>query len=320
MRIRTRSREWIENNAMLAPSAVICMADSPQQLAVIKDQANVVARLDLIFHDAGEAFQIVSPPTAEHGRAIYQFAQAHLLAGVEDLVLQCEVGIGRSQGALAALMQIYGQDAKPVLAKGTYNRRLYRSVLAAAGISPPVEPLASIAVRVKYSPERLLLFLLCLRRQRYENWEVVAVTDGPNPAAVEVARSLNDPRIRLIETEKPLGRWGHPYRQIGLDACGGEFIGMSNDDNYYTPGYLEQMIVAMENADLAVCRLLHSYVGWGVAAEGTDIGAWIARAALIRQTPWNGLEFTSDRQYLARLKALAKDRIVEIKRPLFVHN
>jgi hypothetical protein len=35
---------------------------------------------------------------------------------------------------------------------------------------------------------------------------------------------------------------------------------------------------------------------------------------------WKGDEMISDQGYLAALKAAAGDRIVEVKRPLFVHN
>jgi hypothetical protein len=294
------------------------MADSREQLAVIKDRANVVAQLDLIFNDATDAFGAVRPPTADDAQRILQFVNEH--SNLPNLVLQCQVGIGRSVAVLAALMKIHGQDHRPFLQRGTYNRGLYRQLLAAAKLPPEPEPLVSLAVRVKYAPDRLRLFLLSIQRQRYDNWEVVCVTDGPNDAAARLVTEVNDPRIRLIQTETPRGRWGHPYRQLGLDACRGELIGMSNDDNYYVPGYLEQMVHVLENADLAMCQMLHSYSSWGVVSAGGDLGCWIARARLIRQVPWTGSEFTSDRDYLQALSALAKDRIAIVQRPLFVHN
>ncbi|MGD0388215.1 MAG: glycosyltransferase [Tepidisphaeraceae bacterium] len=294
------------------------MADSPAQLAVIKDQENVLERLDLIFNDANEQFQIVQPPTIEHARQILAFARRH--RNTPNLVIQCLIGIGRSMAVLAALTKIAGQDNRHILSAGTYNRKLYRLLLSVAGVAQDVEPLVSIAVRVKYAPDRLLMFLLSMRRQRYDNWELIAVTDGPNPLAVEQVKSINDPRIRVIETTEPRGRWGHPYRQIGLDACRGEFIGMSNDDNYYVPGYLEQMIFAMKDADLAYCSCLHSYLSWDVSQMSGDLGSWIARSSLVREIPWTGVELASDRRYFDALHKRAGNRVVEVKRPLFVHN
>lgn len=318
MKFRTLSHAQIEANPLPGPSAVVCMADSQADLAVIKDAAHVVARLNLIFNDATESFQQVRPPTPDDALKILQFV--HDQSHVPHLVLQCRVGIGRSQAVHAAILKIQGLDPGPVLRGGTYNRRLYRLVLTAAGVPPGPEPLVSMAVRVKYAPDRLQLLLLSMQRQRYENWEVVAVTDGPNPAAAQLVSAMQDPRIRLIETEKPLGRWGHPYRQRGLDACRGEFIGMSNDDNYYVPGYLEQMLYALQDADFAMCPFLHSYYAWRAVHAGLDLGSWIARAFLVRQTPWPGDDFSSDQAYIRLLTELAKDRTAILEHPLFVHN
>lgn len=318
MDLHTRSRLEIETVPLPGPSAVICMADSPDQLAVIKDAGNVLARLDLIFNDAAEPYQLVRPPTPEHARSILDFVNAQTRS--PNLVIQCQVGVGRSQGVLAALLKIAGRDPRPVLEKATYNRGLYRKLLAAAGLTPEAEPLVSLAVRVKYAPDRLALFMLSMRRQRYDNWEVVAVTDGPNPQAAQFVKQISEPRLRLIETPKALGHWGHPYRQLGLDACRGEFIGMSNDDNYYVPGYLEQMVNALRDADLATCQILHNYYAWEICPAGTDLGSWIARAELIRKTPWKGQEFTSDQDYIKALTELAGGRVVQIQKPLLVHN
>ena len=316
--MRTCSRHEIQNGPLPGPSAVICMADSAGQLAEIRDRGNVVARLDLVFHDAAEGFQMVAPPTEEHARKIIEFARAN--AAAPFLVIQCQVGVGRSQAVLAGLTKIAGNDPREVLNRGTYNRRLYRKVLEAGGHTPAAEPLVSLAVRVKYSPERLQLFLLSMRRKRHENGEVVAVTDGPNAAAVELVGQMGDRRVRVIETPKALGKWGHPYRQVGLDACRGEFISTSNDDNYYVPGYLEQMVNALRDADLAMCKLLHNYFAWEICPAGTDLGSWIARAELIRKVPWKGDEFTSDQDYIKTLKALAGERVAAIEKALFVHN
>jgi len=319
MRISAYSKLRIETETLPGPSAVICMADSVEQLAVIKDQANLVERMDLVFNDAGEAFGIVAPPGEDHARKILQFGEKHRTSGTPHLVLQCQAGIGRSHAACAALLKISGTDPGSIVQYGTYNRRLYKLILAAAGMPPEREPLVSMVIRVKYSPERLLAFILCMRRQRHENWELIAVTDGPNPGAAHVVDVVKDPRVRLIQTEKSLGRWGHPHRQKGIDAAAGEWIGMSNDDNYYVPGYLEQMLTAGENADLVQCRVLHSYCAWD-KFTGDEMGNWLARAQIVKRTPWTGVEHTSDRDYLHQLRAAAGDRVADVDRALFVHN
>ena len=319
MQVHAWSLMQIESSLLPGQSAVICMADARDQLAVIKDAANVTARLDLIFNDTTDEFLGVRPPNTEDAQAILAFVNAN--RQMPHLVVQCQVGVGRSMAALAALLKISGGDDKAILAHGTYNRRLYRELLTAAGVAREPDPLVSIAVRIKYAPDRLKLFILSMQRQRHDNWEMIAVTDGPNEPAARLVTEVNDARIRFVETEKRLGRWGHPYRQRGLDACRGDYIGLSNDDNYYVPGYIEQMLSALgSTADLVLCQLLHSHSGWKVDPPGNDLGAWIARASLIRKVPWTGQDFTSDRDYLVSLLAQAQGRVATVARPLFIHN
>jgi hypothetical protein len=297
------------------------MADSVSQLAVIKDTANVIARLDLVFNDSRDDFGLVRSPSDEDARRIVEFVKAH-----EDraahIVFQCQVGIGRSLAAYAAILKMYGADPTSALHQGTHNRALYRKILAVAGLRPDAEPLVSLVVRVKYSPDRMAAFLLSIQRQRYDNWELLFVTDGPNPAAAEVVKGTGDPRIRLLETQKAAGRWGHPYRQTGIDAASGTLIGLSNDDNYYVPGYLEQMVNALQrdDADLVMCAMLHSYWGWKAIEAGHDVGSWIARRELLRRTPWAGDGFFYDAEYLALLRKNADGRTTLVDRPLFIHN
>jgi hypothetical protein len=307
MQVSVYSAERIGTKSLPGPSAVIRMADSLGQLAAIMDTNNVVTCLDLIFNDTDDETQGVRPPNDEDARRILNFISENQY--LPNIVFQCEAGIGRSQAAAAALLKICGTDSTFIRSNGTYNRRLYVAMLRVAGIEPDIEPLVSLAVRVKYSPDRLKLFILSMQRQRHKNWELIAVTDGPNPSAAKLVANIGDPRIRVIETEKMLGRWGHPYRQVGIDACRGEFIGLSNDDNYYVPGYIEQMLFALDAADIAMCQTVHSHMAWRISPPA-DVGCWIARATLVRQVPWSGDDFFSDSEYLRALTAKAGNREV----------
>jgi hypothetical protein len=318
MNLHAYSAANISANQLPGPSSVIQIADTREQLPVIFDKANVLASLQVVFNDAVESYGSVRAPKQDDARRMLEFILAN---PAPHLVVQCQAGIGRSQAVVAAVAKISGADPAPVFANGTYNQSLYHLLLAAAGVPAVIPPLVSMAVRVKYSAERLILFLLSMRRQRYSNWEMVAVTDGPNPDAKDLIAKFNDPRFRIIETEKMLGRWGHPYRQLGMEACRGEYIGISNDDNYYVPGYLEQMVFALQQneADLAFCRMLHSYFGWNVTDAGGDLGCWIAKKSLVEKCPWPGSEFESDQVHMKLLRSNAS-KMVEVSRPLFIHN
>jgi hypothetical protein len=322
MQLVAMSAQQIQESDLPGPAYVLRMADTAEQLAPIKDMANAVCVMDRIFNDASESYGPVRAPMTDDAWAINGFAES---CEAPYFVAQCQAGVGRSQAVVAALRRMRGWDDFSIRGQGTYNIRLYRLMLEAAGISTtqplcPLWPLVSIAVRVKYAPDRLHAFLLSMQRQRHENWEVVAVTDGPNYDAVHLVETFGDSRVRVIETETTQGRWGHPHRQMGIDCCHGEYIGLSNDDNYYVPGYLEQMLLAIEygKADMAVCQTLHSYAGWNVTAPGGDLGCWIAKADVVKKTPWPSNEFDADREYIDRLARSCK--AVSVDRPLFIHN
>ena len=150
MDIHTFSRVQIETRPLPGPSIVICMADSPEQLAVILDVQNVVARLNLIFNDATEPFQLVRPPNLDDARRILAFISQHSKAA--NLVVQCQVGIGRSQAVCAALLKLNNIEDEEAFKRGTYNRALYRHLLIAANYPLAADPLVSISVRAKHAP------------------------------------------------------------------------------------------------------------------------------------------------------------------------
>lgn len=320
MKTHVYSRPQIESTPLPGPSAVVCMADSQPQLARIKDRDNVLKRLDLIFNDSREDFGIVRAPNEADAKRLLDFVAKHR-GTVPNLVFQCEVGIGRSVAAQAAVERVYGGDHRAPLSRGTHNRTLYRKLLAAAGLEPEPEPKVSLAVRLKYAPDRMQAFILSIQRQRYDNWELVFVTDGPNAAARGLIDRTGDARIKLVETETPMGRWGHPYRQRGIAACTGDLIGLSNDDNYYVPGYFEQMVGALqaEGADLVMCRMLHSYWGWRMIDAGNDLGSWLAKRELVERQAWKGDDFFYDAEYLEQLRKRSA-RTAVVDRPLFIHN
>ena len=324
----TWSREQAERERLPGPALVVSFADGPDQFPTFHDAARVVARLDLCANDATERHGLVVPPSVEQARSVLDFVRDNKRAPF--IVMQCEKGIGRSRAAAAGVLWCRGERyrAQALMDLGTHNRPLCRYICKAGGCPLPEEELVSVVARVKYGPDRLLGLILCLQRQRHQNWELVAVTDGPDRAAVELVETIaarGETRVRVIVTPEPRGRWGHPYRQLGIDAARGDWIALTNDDNYYVPGWIEQMLIAGRDADVVLCDTLHSYFGWGVHATapqpgGADLGCCMARAALVRAVPWPGDDQYADGRFIQSLAAKAGPRIGHVSRPLFVHN
>lgn len=317
------SAQQMLDGTLVQPIALIRIADSPDLLAEVGEgREHVQACLDVICHDVTEDMPGMRAPRLEDAERIWGFAREHREL---QLVVQCQNGAGRSRGVVAALVRAHGMADAGWRASGTYNRRLYELVLDVAGVERDPDPLVSMAVRVKYPADRLLAFMLAMERQTYPNWEVIATVESSERLVTtdwqSVLQRWGEDRLALIMADGARERWGHLHRQKALDACKGQYVGMSNDDNYYVPGYLSQLVLALETAesDLAVCPMLHSYAGWQQVDHGADLGCWLARRSLVEQVKWPDAEFDADRRFLAAMQEKT-DKVTLMSRPLFVHN
>jgi hypothetical protein len=305
---------------------------------VVCEPQKVQARLDVVCHEVEDPHPRFQAPTLEMARGILKWIEDKVTSPV--LVISDEAGTGRAQALMAALLRIQGQpnSLKSLLSvkrAGVYNRLLYRYLLEAYGLPAEPEPLVSVAISVYWPPEYLTAFMLSMLRQRHKNWEVVGVTDGPCPDVEEDRyvreKFIDTGRLRLVRMDKHKGNWCHHYRQLALQECLGKYVTMSNDDNLYVPGFMEQMVLELEDgADLVLCHHLHSYYGWshtGVSLDqgSNDLGCWMARADLIRACPWSGTGHQADGAYVNTLVTLipddkVHDKIRIVPRPLFIKN
>ena len=95
---------------------------------------------------------------------------------------------------------------------------------------------------------------------------------------------------------------------------------MSNDDNYYVPGYFEQMLLSMNNVDLVMCQLLHSKAGWAVNPPGNDLAGGSLGRRLFDRSDGRVPEHTSDQDFLREMLTIVGKRVAVVSRPLFIHN
>ena len=190
----------------------------------------------------------------------------------------------------------------------------------------PGQPKVSLVVATYRQVDELACLLYSLKCQTYDRWEAVVVHDGPGPEAAQIVDAVGDARVVLVETPERRGQYGHPWRKLGIDRSTGDYIGLSNADNYYAPVYFEWMLSALVSAgaDFAYCNMVHSYLRWAPLATraekgGLDLGAWIARASLVKATPWWDLGFMGDGTFIEDVLDGA-EAIVHVPGCLFVHN
>lgn len=119
--------------------------------------------------------------------------------------------------------------------------------LTAPPLTDPVEAPQRVSVVVTaYRPDRgLITAVLSILGQTWRNVEVVIVDDGSPPefdAVLAEAVALGG-RIRLVKQAENHGTYA--ARNIGLDACGGEFVTFQDSDDWSHPRRLELQVAPL---------------------------------------------------------------------------
>jgi glycosyltransferase involved in cell wall biosynthesis len=192
----------------------------------------------------------------------------------------------------------------------------------------PGNPKLSMIVSAYYRDQQILPTLACFLAQTHQNFEVLVVHDGPGDGAVRASVALfQDDRLHYLDLPERRNDWGNSAKAWGSQQATGEWIGHSNDDNYYAPVYFERMLGALlrDDAQFVYCNMIHSHHGWtpfdtAPAVGRIDGGGWICRAEIVKSTAWpvNPTDPCAD-GHLAQALA-ARSKVVKVPATLFVHN
>ena len=88
-----------------------------------------------------------------------------------------------------------------------------------------------------------------IQAQTYENWELIIVDDCSTDNSMEVIRSFNEPRIKLLQNEKNSG--AAISRNYALREAKGKWIAFLDSDDTWIPEKLEKQIKYMEENNYA---------------------------------------------------------------------
>jgi glycosyltransferase involved in cell wall biosynthesis len=80
--------------------------------------------------------------------------------------------------------------------------------------------------------------------QTYKDFELLVVDDGSTDQSIEIIKSFDDPRIRLIENKENMGL--PTTRNVGLDSARGEFIALLDSDDISLPHRLARQVEFLE--------------------------------------------------------------------------
>lgn len=109
-------------------------------------------------------------------------------------------------------------------------------------------PRVSIVMRTQDRPLFLTRALRSVSRQTLEDWELIIVNDGGDPAMVRtLTADLADERpgrIHVIDNLAPTGRW--TAANAGVSAATGEFLILHDDDDSWSPEFLARAVAYLD--------------------------------------------------------------------------
>lgn len=94
------------------------------------------------------------------------------------------------------------------------------------------QPLISV-VTPMYNAENFILETInSVLSQTYENWEMIIVDNCSSDNSIEIVKSIQDDRIRLIELDYNSGGPARP-RNVGIENSNGEYIAFVDADDLW---------------------------------------------------------------------------------------
>jgi hypothetical protein len=177
--------------------------------------------------------------------------------------------------------------------------------------------------------------------QTCQAYKLYIIHDGePSKGIKDLIKSYNNPLysnfaplIDFTWSKTRVQNYGHPNRKWGIERLQGQnddYVLITNDDNYYVPTFVGQMLNAGKalNVGITICDTIHSHLGHVVqgsvlAEGGIDMGAFIVRYPVAKTVGFNHIHMSADGRYAAECGGYCNThglQVVHTHRPLFIHN
>lgn len=181
---------------------------------------------------------------------------------------------------------------------------------------------------------QLPCLLYSLLSQTYKNFEVIIIHDGKDEEYMGIANTFSQyENFKFLETENRYNDWGMSLRNIGIPLVTGDFVINTNDDNYYTPNWLQELNTAIQkNPDANfICydmilshnnKANHNKKDYGVLVPQLkrcyiDMGQFAVKRDIIQKYRFNITDTADGELVEAMLPELTPYYIDKV---LFVHN
>ncbi|MDP5240530.1 glycosyltransferase [Uliginosibacterium sp. 31-16] len=186
----------------------------------------------------------------------------------------------------------------------------------------------------------LKVFVQSILNQTRDNWKLHVIHDGPNQEFEQIMQDFcrqAPEQISFSSSERRYNDYGHSLREIGLRDVTGDYILITNADNYYVPKFLEFILGVIEQGDVDVVMydMVHSHHNPGgrdapsysyfktdYSHSNIDMGAAVIKRELAQTAGFPDKSFAGDATYFSRVLAIkgAATQGVKINRVLLVHN
>lgn len=131
-----------------------------------------------------------------------------------------------------------------------------------------IKNLVSIIMPAHNSEETISEAVRSVIVQSYENWELLIIDDCSTDGTVQVIEEyLKDSRVRLIKTDKTVGKPYYP-RNFGIKESRGQYIAFLDSDDIWLPNKLESQIPLFKNEKTAV--VFSNYVKFVTGEENSN--------------------------------------------------
>ena len=174
------------------------------------------------------------------------------------------------------------------------------------------------------------------------NWRLHVIHDGPSKEFSELANDAfvrrNASRVKMECSAKRFNDYGHSLREIGLSGSKGDYVLITNDDNYYVPHMLRAVnhAIARYQPDFVMFDMIHSHECPGgrlhesyqffpthFALNETDMGCVLVRGDLARSVGFGSKRYSADWDYFSACASSLGRKglsLVKVPKVLFVHN
>ena len=132
------------------------------------------------------------------------------------------------------------------------------------------KPLISVVIPTHNDSKYIKEAILSVINQTYNNLEIIVIDDFSSDNTIEIIKSFNDKRIKIIQNDSNKG--AAYSRNIGIKNCAGDFISFMDGDDVWSLNKTEEQIKFMKKNNYAFTSCLYSFMG----EDGQSLGKYMS--------------------------------------------